>query len=191
MTDGRCIFSDSPANVVDNLRERFNALCPKFTNPADYILDIANNTKSKAGQALIAEMANYEENESEKQMEASNESDFRTFFDPVNEKEVELRQVTRSSLKRKHNFFREYYLNIVRILLGNLRDPFQTFFRALNNINFPILLYMIQSYRLGSESGCTFKPLNETHIKYENPFDRFDRQIYGTRGEHFSVGFLF
>lgn len=187
MTEGRCIYNDTPANVVHILRDRFNVLCPKFTNPADYILDIANNTRNKAGRALIEEMADYEEDESEKQIDTANESDSRKFFDPVNEKEVELQQIARSSLKRKHNFFREYYLNMIRIFLGTLRDPIQTFFRALNNLCFPIMLYLIQSYRWGSESGCTFLPLNETHLKYESSFDRFDRQIYGTRGKCFGV----
>lgn len=186
MADGRCIYNDRPTNVVEHLRTRFNVLCPKFTNPADHILDIANDTRSKQGRILIEGMANHEQAQSER-LNQITDSDSRVFFDPINETQVELRQIDRSSLKREHNFWREYRLNIVRVFLGNLRDPFQTFFRALNNINFPILLYLIQSYRIGSESGCTFLALNETHIKYESTFDRFDRQIYGTRGEVFTV----
>ena len=166
MTEGRCIYNDLPANVVAHLKDRFNVLCPKFTNPADYILNIANDTRTKQGVTLIEEMSNYEEGQSENQIKVTDDKgNSALFFDAINDKDVELRQVNRSSLKREHNFFREFYLNIMRILLSNIRDPQQTFFRGLNNICFPVILYFIQSYKLGSESGCTFLPLNETHIK--------------------------
>lgn len=185
LSDGKCIFNGSPTGVVERLEAQFSVLCPKFTNPADFILDIANDTESEHGSGLIRRMTKHEQEawtrkaQTEGLVVGKNHSE--VFWDAINAKEVRLRAINRSSLKRTHNFWREFYLNIVKLFMGNLRDPQQVLFRAINNALLPIILFIVMANRVGSETGCTFLPLNETHVKYENVFDRFGRQIEGTK----------
>ena len=174
MANGRCLYNGPPTNIVDHLNTKFNLLCPRFTAPADFILEIANGTGSKTGLRLIREMAEHEQRKWEK-------NDDLGVLLPKDLKR--LREVDRSELRRQHDFVREYRLNVMRMFLGCIRDPHQTIFRALNNLNFPIILYLVMAYKPGTETGCSFVPLNETTIGYENTFRRFNRQLFGTRGE--------
>ena len=185
LTDGKCIYSGPPTSLVDHLKIEFNVLCPKFTNPADFVLDIANNTETVHGSGLIRKMAKHEQEQWTKRDQADgltvDKNHSALFWDAINEREVQLREINRSSLRRKHNFFREYYLNVAKMFLANLRDPKQVLLRAGNNAALPILLWIIMSYKVGSESGCTFLPSNSTHIKHELIFERLDRQITGVK----------
>lgn len=137
---------------------------------------------------MIEQLAKYEQEKYEKQNPSSRRiekhnktNDLETFIDPLNNKQVQLRSLDPSSFKREYHFFREYYLNIKKFLVSNLRDPQQTVFRTLNNLNFPILLYFVMNRSFGKETGCTFLPANETHILSENTYVRLDRQLDGQR----------
>ena len=169
-------------------------LCPRFTAPADFVLDIANSPSERALR-LIDEMAKYEQNEWRKYNDLGvllvSKSESNEFAGSTKER-PELREIDRSALKREHHFFREYRLNVMRMFLGCVRDPHQTIFRALNNLKFPIILCLItsQTYRTNKETGCSFVPLNDTTIGYENAYKRFNRQLYGTRGKVIIRGHL-
>lgn len=183
LTDGFCIYNGTPQTLVNHLKEKFDILIPKFTNPADFILEIANNIKTKEGREIIKRLAKDEQDESTRIQELnitkSTRDGFRIFLDPESSKEIELPEIDRSSFKRKKHFFREYFLNVHKLLVSLLRDPQQTLLRTINNVNFPIVLYLISNRTLGEESGCSFLPLNETHILTENLYERNDRQLKG------------
>lgn len=186
MTNGRCLYNGPPANIVDHLETKFKVLCPTFTAPADLLLDIANCTGDEQGLRLVEKMADYEQNEWERGNHLgvqlmSTKGESNTFLGAAQEK-LELREIQRLALKREHSFCREYRLNVMRMFLGSTRDPHQTIFRVMTNINFPIILYIVMAYKSDTESGCAFVPLNETTIRYEDAFRRFNRQLYGTKG---------
>ena len=198
--------------MVDHLKTKFNAICPIFNNPADFILDIANDTKTETGIALIKRLSDYEKEENKRRdLESSrvvaklNGSDqlaimvndnlnpgnnqlhvhkngSKKFIDPVNGGEVELARIQRSSFKREFNFFNEYFLNIKKLLTCSFRDPQQTIFRLANSVVFPIVLYFTVTGEQAKESGCSFLPLNETHILTESVYERYDRQLKGVQG---------
>ena len=95
---------------------------------------------------------------------------------------MELAEIYRSSFKRKFNFFKEYFLNVKKLTVCSLRDPQQTIFRLMNSVVFPIVLYITVTGEQAKESGCTFLPLNATHIQTENIYERYDRQLKGIQG---------
>lgn len=186
MSNGRCLYNGPPANIVDHLESKFKVNCPTFTAPADLLLDIANCAGGKQEARLAEKMADYEQEEWKRGNDlgvqlVSIRGESSPFFE-FSKENLELREIQRLALKREHSFCREYRLNLMRMFLGNARDPHQTIFRALTNINFPILLYIVMAYRSGTETGCAFIPLNETTLRYEDAFKRFNRQLYGTRG---------
>ena len=238
LTAGKCIFNGTPSTIVDHLKDKFGAVCPNFTNPADFILDIANDIKTDAGLQLIERLAAHEKEENDKRnLESSRmaskmdmngndqlaiimnnlnnlthqggnhvsqppalpppqqhnkahangnhhhgKNGSRMFRDPISGREVELAEIYRSSFKRKFNFFKEYFLNVKKLIVCSLRDPQQTIFRLMNSVVFPIVLYITVTGEQAKESGCTFLPLNETHIQTENIYERYDRQLKGIQG---------
>ena len=66
LTAGKCVYNGTPSAIVDHLRDKFGAICPNFTNPADFILDIANDIKTDTGLQLIDRLAVYEKEENDK-----------------------------------------------------------------------------------------------------------------------------
>ena len=195
------------------MKENFGAICPNFTNPADFILDIANDHKTETGLALIDRMAAFEKEENEKrnlessriaakldlngkdqlaiimnnQLAHSNQygahkNESKRFMDPVSGEEVVLASIQRSSFKRDFNFFNEYLLNVKKLMVCSFRDPQQTIFRLANSIIFPVVLYFTVTGEQAKESGCSFLPLNETHILTESVYQRYDRQLKGVQG---------
>ena len=148
----------------------------------NFTLDIANDIKTVEGLELIDELVKYEQVKHKKnklKQAEKHKDDVETFIDPISNKEVQLRSIDPSSFKHEYHFFREYYQNIKKLLISNIRDPQQTAFRALNYFNFPIVLYLIMNRTFGKETGCTFLPANETHILSENTYARYDRQFDG------------
>lgn len=37
LTAGKCIYNGTPSTIVDHLKDKFDSICPTFTNPADYV----------------------------------------------------------------------------------------------------------------------------------------------------------
>lgn len=116
------------------------------------------------------------------QMQAYSKNESKMFADPVNGGEVELTEIYRSSFKREFHFFSEYFLNVKKLMVCSLRDPQQTIFRLINSVVFPIILYFTVTDEQVGESGCSFLPLNETHILTESVYKRYDRQLKGVQG---------
>ncbi|KAI3480386.1 hypothetical protein L1887_57462 [Cichorium endivia] len=147
------------------------------------VLKKIHRNTARARSGLIRRMAQYEQEEwtrkdlSEGLTEDKNHSAI--FWDTINQKEVELREINRSSLRRKYNFWREYYLNVWKLFLDTIRDPLQFLFRALSNALLPFVLWVLMAKGIGFESGCTFLPLNGTHVQDESTVHRFTRRVDG------------
>ena len=151
LTSGRCIYNGTPATIVDHLKSKFEIICPTFTNPADFILEVANDIKTAEGLEIIERLSAYEQEKKDKRdaesdkrkridlngnnqisiiMNNSNQQDnnkngFRIFKDPINGRNVELQEIHRSSFNRNGRFFNEYYENTKKIFTCALRDPQQ------------------------------------------------------------------
>lgn len=184
--------------MVNHLKDKFNTQCPNFTNPADYILEVANDTKTEKGLELIDKLALYEKRKGKGLLESakldinansrygninvkSDNKNSKVFIDPISGRHTELLEIQRSSFKRKNYFLNEFYENFKKLAISALRDPQQTVFRFMNSVAFPIVIYAVTSKQL-TETGCTFLPLNSTHILPETIYDRYDRQLKGIQG---------
>lgn len=148
-------------------------------------MDVANSNGKRGGE-LIRALSAFEQDRFRRDGEIARvrKDDSRIFYDQVNGEQGELKQIQLS--QRKFSFFSGVRLNAKKRLLCDLRDPQQVLFKLITYLNFPMVLFFIQTPRLAAESGCSFIPLNETKfIKYEDFFDRFDRQLLGIQEASF------
>ena len=56
LTSGKCIYFGPPSLMVDHLKT-LNVCVPTYTNPADFILDVANDDRSINGAQLISKLS--------------------------------------------------------------------------------------------------------------------------------------
>lgn len=150
---------------------RRNQELSKLTNPVKH-LDLNGNDQ-------ISIIMNHQNENSSSKPSSKNT---RIFVDPISSRRIELQEIHRSSFKRKNNFFREYYQNVIKLLVCSIRDPQQTIFRLMNSIVFPIVLHITVTGEQAKETGCTFLAANSTHILNENMYERYDRQLKGIQG---------
>lgn len=164
------------------MKNNFNISCPEFTNPADFLLDIACNKKPE-GLEIIEKMTNFEQDKFEREKfrfdKKGNRLGKSYFMDPICETSVKLKEINRSSFKQKQRFFNEFFTIHFRFVLCYVRDMQQFLFRTFANLFFPFVLFCIMQDSFGGEKGCTFKVLNETHYVPENSYDYFSRKLIG------------
>lgn len=243
LTSGQCIYFGSPSAMVSHLTT-LQIEVPTYMNPADFMLDVANDDRSAKGSQLISRLAqSYTPTRRESGTvidestvgalntldsggksapqlcsncceryvngngngtsvrnaltnAASNNCLWKTVgfgfgskcgkaidhdLDTRPPNYDELRLVSRSKMQQAAPFYRTYPLLMWKLFLCTIRDPQQSVFRLLNNMLLPLILHVLTTGEHGRESGCSFVYDNSTHVRFENTYERFDRQEIGTQ----------
>lgn len=156
--DGRCIFQGSPSTLLSHLT-KFNLICPKFHNPADFIIEIASGDY---GIEPIDQLASQESERQSRELKGEKLVGLGGGKITVNLANVSVDskvyvKVSRIVEKMKSESFPiilHTWLLWKRTVQTNLREPKLTWFRLIQAIFVAVLMAFLYDYPIGEPDGC-------------------------------------
>ena len=156
--DGRCIFQGSPSILLTHLT-KFNLICPKFHNPADFIIEIASGDY---GNDPIDQLATDEVERQTRELKGEKLVGLGGGKVTVNLANVSVDskvyvKVSRIVGKMKSESFPiilHTWLLWKRTVKTNLREPKLTWFRLVQAVFVAVLMSFLYDYPIGEPDGC-------------------------------------